>query len=95
MAQHDLYRVERHVALGDARIAKQLALIEQLGRDGHDTRAAQAFLATIEETQRLHIQHRDRLAREYRTPTAPPATSGESGRATPGLDPGLDPGAAG
>ena len=63
-AQQYLDRVKRHVALGEQRIDKQLALIEQLGRGGYDTRAAKTFLATLEETQRLHLQHQDRLMKE-------------------------------
>jgi hypothetical protein len=58
MLKH-LAMVERHVAEGEIRLSRQRALIAELDRDGHDTADARAILATIRETQRLHVEDRE------------------------------------
>ena len=63
MLKH-LAMVERHVAEGEIRLSRQRALIAELDRDGHDTADARAILATIRETQRLHVEDRDRILKE-------------------------------
>ncbi|MHC4046747.1 hypothetical protein [Bradyrhizobium sp. 23AC] len=55
---------ERHVAEGERLIAKQEALISELERHNHDVAGARAVLATMRETQSLHIDDRDRILRE-------------------------------
>ncbi len=62
--ERDLAQAERHVRLGEQHLALQRQLIAELERDGHDTVQAKAILRAFEETQALHIQHRDRLRRK-------------------------------
>jgi hypothetical protein len=52
---------------GAAHIQKQLALIDELARDGHDTSSAKELLDVLRETQRMHEQDRDRIMREVAT----------------------------
>jgi hypothetical protein len=56
--------LEQQVALGERHIAEQRALIGKLEREGHDVSSATSLLATLEESQRLHVEHRDRLEKE-------------------------------
>jgi hypothetical protein len=63
LLQH-LAEAKRHVAQGEAHLAKQEAIVAELDRDGHDTTAARAVLATLRDTQSLHKQGRDRILRE-------------------------------
>lgn len=55
---------DRHVAQGERHIARQHQLIAELERDGHDTTSAIEFLSTLEQTQAMHIAHRDRIRAE-------------------------------
>jgi hypothetical protein len=57
--------LEQQVALGERHVAEQRALIEKLEREGHDVKSATSLLATLEESQRLHVEHRDRLEKEF------------------------------
>ena len=68
-----LGEVERHVAQGLKHVERQIALIEELKRCGHDTGNAVSFLATLKQTQLSHEQHRDRLVRELRPEDNPVA----------------------
>jgi hypothetical protein len=63
MLEH-LAMAERHVAEGEIHLSQQKALIAELDRDGHDTPDAQAILATMLATQRLHMEDRDRILKE-------------------------------
>jgi hypothetical protein len=62
-AEH-LRQARDHVAQGEEHIRRQRALIAQLERDGYETALAKQLLATLEETQVLHEQDRERLIRE-------------------------------
>lgn len=62
--QEHLAQAERHVGLGEAHMAKQRAIIAELERDGHDTRAARDLLHQLEQMQELHVANRDRLRKE-------------------------------
>ena len=55
---------ERHIAEGQERLFRQQELITELDRDGHDTKGARMVLATMRDTQALHIQGRQRILRE-------------------------------
>jgi len=55
--------VEGHVRRGEVHVARQRQRIATLDRDGHDSRRAQDLLALFEDTQALHVEHRDRLQR--------------------------------
>jgi hypothetical protein len=61
---HGLAEVERHMVQGETHLAKQLTLIAELERHGHDTRGAHAVLTTMRETQALHQQDRERILRK-------------------------------
>ncbi len=55
---------ERHIAEGEQRVAEQIALIEQLARDGHDTTDAQALLETLQQSLALMYDHRQQILDE-------------------------------
>jgi hypothetical protein len=59
-----LAMAQEHVASGEEHLARQLALINKLERDGHDSSTARAFLQQLEETQLTHIAPLQRLQRE-------------------------------
>jgi hypothetical protein len=59
--QQHLAETEQHIAQGVAHLARQRALIDELGHGGHDTEEARAILDTLMETQVLHEQDRERL----------------------------------
>jgi hypothetical protein len=63
MSRRHLDQAERHVELGEHHIAKLIAFIKRLEGWGRDTTVAREFLATLEATQELHLQHRARLIR--------------------------------
>lgn len=54
---------ERHIEQGERLLAKQRTLVAE-DRHNHDTSGARAVLATMAETQALHIADRDRIFRE-------------------------------
>jgi hypothetical protein len=62
--EEHLRQAEHHVADGERHIAEQHELIGALERDGHDTATARELLATLQQTQSLHIFDRDRLLEE-------------------------------
>ena len=64
MLERFLAQGEEHVALGDEHIARQRHLISELRRDGQDTEMAETLLAEFEQSQALHVAHRDRLRRK-------------------------------
>lgn len=56
---------ERHIEQGERLLAKQRTLLAELDRHNHDSSGARAvLLATMAETQALHIADRDRILRE-------------------------------
>jgi hypothetical protein len=65
-AQHvrDLAMVEGHIRFGKVHLARQRQRVATLDRGGHDSWDARYILALFEETQALHVEHRDRLQRE-------------------------------
>jgi hypothetical protein len=62
-------QAERHIAIGERTLAKQRAIIETLGRDGHDTTDASARLRGFEQTHAIHIGDRNRLRAELERDT--------------------------
>lgn len=58
-SQHEdhLAQAKRHVAEGERHVAEQVALIEQLERDGHDTTDAKAFLKTLQQALYAMREH--------------------------------------
>ena len=58
-----LNRSQEHVAKGERLIARQKELVAELASRGADVSRYESLLAILEEAQRLHLAHRDRLAR--------------------------------
>lgn len=56
----------RHVAQGEARVARQAALVAELAQQGRDTVGAETLLATMEDTLQLMRKHLD-LELEHET----------------------------
>jgi len=49
----------RHVILGEVLVARQMAIVEQLRRQGHDSAPAERLLATLRQSlnaMREHLQ---------------------------------------
>ena len=63
LLQH-LAQAERHIVLGEEHLTIQEALIADLERDGHDTEGAKEVLATMLQSQAVHVETRDRILRE-------------------------------
>ena len=59
-----LEMVERHIAGGKRHLAQQAARIAKLEALGLDTCSAETLLAIFQQSQELHIEHRDRILRE-------------------------------
>lgn len=64
MLEEHLAMAERHVAEGQQRVEGQRRLVAEMERDGHDIVEGRRMLAAFEETQRLAIEDRDRIAQE-------------------------------
>ena len=63
LLQH-LAQAEQHLVLGEGHLTSQQALIAELERDGHDTEEAREVLATMLQSQAVHVQGRERIPRE-------------------------------
>jgi ketosteroid isomerase-like protein len=59
--QADLAKAEQDIQEGETRIAHQMALIDELRRDGHDTREAERLLWTLEQSLDAWKGHRDTI----------------------------------
>ena len=55
---------ERHVALSDKHIARQIEIIDQLERKGHSSVLARDVLKTYRMLHASHVAHRDLIWRE-------------------------------
>ena len=64
VVQRHLHATERHIVSGESIIARQMALIARLKRNGHDTTEAEGWLAELERIQDMHVAHRERLMEE-------------------------------
>jgi hypothetical protein len=53
-----LAQAERHVAEGEARIARQAELVERLRGGGQDVAAAEALLTNLQQTLAIWKDHR-------------------------------------
>ena len=78
----DRQTLERHLALaeghvleGERHLASQRRILADLERDGHKTTKARQLLAMLEETQKMHVEDRDRLTRELDRLGPPPRQS--------------------
>ena len=59
-----LNRAQEHVAKGERLIARQKELVAEIASRGADVSRYESLLAILEEAQRLHLAHRDRLTRD-------------------------------
>ena len=59
--KRELAQAERHIAEGKKHIGRQMVIIAELERDGHDTATAKELLDTLEQTQQLHESHRQHV----------------------------------
>jgi hypothetical protein len=59
-----LAEAEQHIALGERHIARQIEIIDMLGRGGHPTELATQVLKTYRELQITHLAHRDHIRNE-------------------------------
>ena len=64
LIMENLAKAEEHVVLGQEHVWNQRKLVSRLERDGHDTTTARALLGLFENLLALHIEDRDRLARD-------------------------------
>jgi hypothetical protein len=62
--QAKLDRMQAEIELCIGHLAKQRALLAEMLAEGEDVSQFEELLATLEDTQLLHVQHRDRLRRE-------------------------------
>jgi hypothetical protein len=67
MAERHLAQAENDVRAGRAHVERQIGLLAELERDGHDTAQAKDLLATFREALSQHEAHRDRLLAELGT----------------------------
>jgi hypothetical protein len=66
-----LEKAELRMFEGAWRIARQKELIAEMSTRGVDLRPCRELLARFEESQRLHIEHVQRLKRELYDPSGP------------------------
>jgi len=59
-----LAQADRHVAQGEAILARQRAMVEASERGGRDVARSKDFLSVLEESQRLLIADRERLRKD-------------------------------
>ena len=59
-----LEEAERHVSNGARLLERQRAIIDERRRDGHDVKRAEGMLETMQELQRMHIEHLATLRKE-------------------------------
>lgn len=57
--QADLAKADKDIEEGEARIGHQLALIEELRRDGHDTDDAEKLLGALQQSLETWKSHRE------------------------------------
>ena len=70
MLLHDLAEVEQRIALGEAELADQQALIADLDHDDQDRSVAIDALAELREAQNLHERRRELILRALSTPAS-------------------------
>ena len=64
MLREHFRQAKGHVARGEKNLSRQLELVAELERYGHDTVMAKALLVQFEELQAVRIADRDRFRRE-------------------------------
>lgn len=74
LIRNHLAEAERHVALSDRHIARQIEIIVELDRGGHSTVLALDLLHTFQVMRAAHVAHRELIRRELEQQTAPEYT---------------------
>ena len=64
LEREHLSKAERDITEGEARITRQMLLIDRMRRDGHDVAEAERLLLTLRETLAAWQAHRDHILRE-------------------------------
>ncbi|UPK26208.1 hypothetical protein [Bradyrhizobium sp. 195] len=72
MILEHLAEAKRHIALGERHIARQIEIIDMLGRHGHPTELATQVLETYRELQITHLTHLDHIHKELEQEVAEP-----------------------
>jgi hypothetical protein len=62
--QEELAQADRHIAEGEARLARQADLIARMVADGRDTALPEELLDTMERTLAAMRAHRELILRE-------------------------------
>ena len=61
----ELTLADRHITETRDHITKQVAIIDRLDRDGHDSTLAKELLAILHKTLQMHEDHREHIMREF------------------------------
>jgi endonuclease/exonuclease/phosphatase family metal-dependent hydrolase len=61
MIMQHLTQAREHVALGERHIARQHEIIAEIKLRGADPKEVERLLAAFEQSQAMHLSHRDRL----------------------------------
>jgi hypothetical protein len=64
LIRNHLLGAERHVALSDRCIERQVELVDELTREGHSTVLALDVLHTFRMVRATHLAHRDMIRKE-------------------------------
>jgi hypothetical protein len=64
MSEQHLVLADQHIMDGEARVARQQALIHELTTDGHDTASAEALLTTLLQALNGMRAHRTTILAE-------------------------------
>ena len=70
IAEQHLALAEEHVALGEQLIAEQRERIAAMSVLGQDVTEAMRLLDNFLDSQKMHLEHRDRLRRDLDVPGA-------------------------
>ena len=62
--QRHLELAEKQIAEGQLHVDNQTRIVAELERDGHDVTEARRMLALFEQTQRMHVEDRDRIVKD-------------------------------
>ena len=62
--QQELAQADRHIAEGNGRIARQVEVLRELDRHGHDTTHAQSLLQVMKDAVAAMDTHRQQIVRE-------------------------------
>lgn len=64
LTQRDLAEAERHIALSDKHIARQVEIIDELECGGHSTSLALDLLDAFRMVRATHVAYRDLIRNE-------------------------------